>query len=592
MFYIRKIRLYGLQVKDAIIDLDKGLNIIYGPSNTGKSYISECIDYMLGNDKTRIDLNIGYEWMEFEIESDNGTLIMKRRLDEKKYYVQSTIPYIYTDEYNLSKTSPKFISTVWLKLMGIMEPQKIISSQQMKTQNLTVRTFYHMFYLSEAAVFKEISTLLPFQNTAKTPAKSALLYLISGNTYDDGEVHEDIKIIDAKRDAVIEYLQEQLHEMSEKKKAASSNAHGLSRIEIERQIEQILFDIDNKEGEISIAVQKSKELANSIYQINQKIAECEMLDDRYKVLQNQYAADVKRLTFIVEGELNRQNIPENHICPFCNGELDKEVEESCADAARIEVQKLLPQIRDLEDAQSDIRFEQQNLLDAKEQLTYERTEIEDKINSDLQPDIEALRDRMTHYSRAIELQKESVMLGSFEEEYRIKLRDLEINEPQKILFNIVSHYDKDFISKLEKIIDNILSESKFDNYSGSYFSLGSFDIVVNGKPKESYGKGYRAFLNTVMTFAIQEYLQSFGVYNPSLLVIDSPILSLKEKDDEEASESMKSSLFQYMIDNVTKKQQVIIIENEIPPLNYEKANMIHFTKDVNHGRYGFLDYIE
>lgn len=85
--------------------------------------------------------------------------------------------------------------------------------------------------------------------------------------------------------------------MSVKKKEATVKAEGLSRVDIEKQIEQILFDIDNKEGEISIVVQKSKELANRVYEINQKIAECEMLDKRYQVLQNQYASDVKRLTF-------------------------------------------------------------------------------------------------------------------------------------------------------------------------------------------------------------------------------------------------------------------------------------------------------
>lgn len=592
MFYIKKITLHGSGVKDASIDLDRGLNIIYGPSNTGKSYISECIDYMLGNDKIRIDLNIGYQWIELEIESDDGVLMMQRRLNDKKFYLNSNISYIESGEYNLTNGHPRNISVVWLKLMGIMEPVKIIKSQQMKTQSLTVRSFYHMFYLNESAVFKEISTLLPIQTILRTAAKSALLYLISGKDFNDGEEHEDIKITDAKREAVIEYLHDRLQEMSVKKKEAAIKASGLSRVEIERQIEQILFDIDNKEGEISIAVQKSKELANRIYEINQKLAECEMLDKRYHVLQNQYASDVKRLTFIVEGEVNRQNIPENHVCPFCNGELTKEAEESCAEAARIEVQKLLPQIRDLEDAQSDIKFEKEHLFEAKGLLQQERAEIEDKINSDLQPEIETLREKMAHYSNAIEVQKEYVMLGSFEEEYKIKLRDLEMNEPLKIVFSIASCYDKDFIEKFEKILDNILTECKFDNYSGVEFSMSSFDLVVNGKTKESYGKGYRAFLNTVMAFAIQQYLQQFGTYEPNLLIIDSPILSLKEKGDEKASDSMKSSLFQYMIDNVNQKQQVIIIENEIPPLNYEKINMIHFTKDINDGRYGFLDYVE
>lgn len=79
MFYIKKITLHGSGVKDASIDLDRIKYYLCYPSNTGKSYISECIDYMLGNDKIRIDLNIGYQWIELEIESDDGALINAKK---------------------------------------------------------------------------------------------------------------------------------------------------------------------------------------------------------------------------------------------------------------------------------------------------------------------------------------------------------------------------------------------------------------------------------------------------------------------------------------------------------------------------------
>jgi len=51
---------------------------------------------------------------------------------------------------------------------------------------------------------------------------------------------------------------------------------------------------------------------------------------------------------------------------------------------------------------------------------------------------------------------------------------------------------------------------------------------------------------------------------------------------------MKSGLFRYMMEH-QENGQVIVAENDIPPLNYEgKANVIRFTKDDNEGRYGFL----
>jgi hypothetical protein len=122
-------------------------------------------------------------------------------------------------------------------------------------------------------------------------------------------------------------------------------------------------------------------------------------------------------------------------------------------------------------------------------------------------------------------------------------------------------------------------------------SLSSFDVVVNGKGKETYGKGYRAFLNTIVATAFFEYLSQKGKYSPALLAFDSPILSLKEKGSEQASDSMKSALFIYLLEHQSDGQ-IIIIENDIPELDYQKANVIRFAKDTQSGRYGLLESVQ
>ena len=52
MYYIKKFVISsknedGEKVVSAV-DLAPGLNIIYGPSNTGKTLILDCVDFMLG----------------------------------------------------------------------------------------------------------------------------------------------------------------------------------------------------------------------------------------------------------------------------------------------------------------------------------------------------------------------------------------------------------------------------------------------------------------------------------------------------------------------------------------------------------------
>ena len=47
--------------------------------------------------------------------------------------------------------------------------------------------------------------------------------------------------------------------------------------------------------------------------------------------------------------------------------------------------------------------------------------------------------------------------------------------------------------------------------------------------KLTFGKGYRAFLNTIVALTFMEYLSQHGTLSPGLLVIDSPILSSKKE---------------------------------------------------------------
>ena len=81
-----------------------------------------------------------------------------------------------------------------------------------------------------------------------------------------------------------------------------------------------------------------------------------------------------------------------------------------------------------------------------------------------------------------------------------------------------------------------------------------------------------------------------GLPHPKIVVIDSPLITFKEKDggEEKISEVVKSSFYKYLAENF-KKQQVIVLENADPQKELlDKINYYHFTKNKNNGRYGFF----
>ena len=78
-------------------------------------------------------------------------------------------------------------------------------------------------------------------------------------------------------------------------------------------------------------------------------------------------------------------------------------------------------------------------------------------------------------------------------------------------------FNSDIIATLDIYLNRILEACMFDGYSSAYFDSSSFDIFINGTPKDTYGKGYRAFLNTVLAISLMEYLTDKGKYAPCLL---------------------------------------------------------------------------
>jgi len=120
-FYIKKIIVSGGKNEPSSLDFTEGLNIVCGPSNTGKSYIIECLDFLFGNRKIRLNQNAGIDTVKAIVQVKNGgTVTFERKLDTLKINVSSTVSGIDSDTYNISGAKNN-ISDVWLTLIGIKE---------------------------------------------------------------------------------------------------------------------------------------------------------------------------------------------------------------------------------------------------------------------------------------------------------------------------------------------------------------------------------------------------------------------------------------------------------------------------------------
>jgi predicted nuclease with TOPRIM domain len=624
MFYFEKLVVTGTGKKPSSVEFSDGLNFIVGPSNTGKSLIADSIDYLFGfepskNEVFRFDPSFGYSIFTLHVRTPNGTVVFQRKYGESKISVSGTDPNFEYREYSTSNSAKYNISSVWLQLMGIDEPHKILQSQAGKTQQLTWRTFLHMFFIRQDYVTRSSSVLYNPKvapNMTSTPSKAAALFLMTGKDANQYDVNEDKKIRKAKKAAVIEYIkgtvgrfaQRESELLAAREDFQKNNPFQLSdgTESLNAEVDAINAEIDRLQLQINANIEQSRGLMREIYSGNSRLAECETIADRFAVLRRQYMSDIERLTFVIDGKVSQSTLPKRERCPFCDSEIQVADDASDIDAARGDLKHIRVHLTELEKAERDLAKEK-TAIEAKVQSLEERKRnIDEEVSADLTPRIVTLKEKLRLFRYIIEINKELDVVQNEERGFNSDLFEKENEEePTEVKHDINRFYDLDTVQAFQEKLITILQACHYQGAGSARLNMETFDLEVGGKAKAmANGGGYCGFLNTVLALALIEFLEEQGAYSPGLFIVDSPMTQLSESEYKEKQNTLVSGLVDYLLGiykndadaDHTSAEQIIIIEHKdrMPAQLDALAENRHvkiteFTQDKEHGRYGFLD---
>ena len=358
------------------------------------------------------------------------------------------------------------------------------------------------------------------------------------------------------------------------------------RHRINQEIESLMTQVTENEQRISEAIDENKRILQSLHEKNDALSECNVLINRYQELTTQYGADLKRLSFIVDGTANMPQISETQ-CPFCDGKIRIEKTPNYIEAAKSDYKKIKLQAKDLQKAYDELLAEKDILESSIESLLAKKQSAEELVANKLTPKANQLKEKIAEYKKTLEYQNEISFLKKLVEQKTSDIIDTESLGESENKFKVKDYFDYSFVSEFGKWIKLFLEDCKYPNLTSLIFDKATMDIVLNGKKKSANGKGYNAYLNSAVAIVLSRYMQKHAHYAPGLILLDSPILSLKEIDTQKPSQSMRNGLFEN-IASTSEGIQTIVIENEIPEIDYSNVNLIHFTKNANTGRYGFL----
>ncbi|MDY5855267.1 hypothetical protein [Mobiluncus sp.] len=603
-FWISSVGVYGHESKpDSAVSFEAGLNVLCGPSNSGKSWVLGCIDYMFGASQKSfvIDEKLGYTYVGMTLQTPRGKITLHRPIGEGQGTVDvtSTDSWIVSGDYKINPSAHALpLSYLWIRLLGFEHPEevKVITSKEMTLKSLTWRTFWHALYADEDAITTKNSILMPEQATARTGFKSALATLVTGEDFAAYADRESPKAQKMRNNAVIDYLETLSPRFEERLKIIDAALGKSTDEDINNQVQAL----SNQAAQIQRAIQEwmvqSKEIIKALSDVRGQLSEMSSLESRYQELASSYQARIQRFDFVVDGHTVTDEYHVEAACPVCSQQLPAELKETYAEPDIRERESLEARLFDLRQTMAELDKERSALLEKEQQLSTESKRINAIINTDLQPQLNQLTKAINDLSalKGLRTEKEEVFKQQSDTEAEI-VRRKGLTFP-KSDFNPLEHLPKAFWGGMDTKLLDTLGACAFPRLHDAHFNKESFDAVVNGKAKAKEGQGYRSFVNTAVLLALRSYLGSDDAeYNPGLLVIDTPLLGLDDPqldpDLREARETIPQALYDYLATE-QEQGQVIVVDNTkfMPDISSikERCHLIRFTKQANQGRYGFL----
>ena len=588
-FRIKQLQVSGAEKIDGFIEFNDGLNIIRGRSNTGKTWILKCIYFLFSSNHRPFSPLTGYDTVEgVFITKRYGEVVINRKLNEMFATVTCNHEEVQNGRYytNYQGEGPLYLNDLWIRILGLNETIEVPKNTRYARERISWTNIASVFFADEDEIDKSDSLVIKNQ-LYETSLIASLFFLLTGD-YKHG-VPEILKpeVATAKKKAVVDYIEDQIAALTEKKVNYIQQLGKLEVVDVEQQMKELTESIENLKKELNDLMEENAAIIRQIEDYQQADAKCRLLIDRYESLASQYKADLQRMDFIAKGEKAIKALPDNNICPFCGGTVEHH-DESYIKAIQAEIRRIASELAIIVATEESVKTEQKNLIRNIAELKQRRDSISSLIENksvsikNQKINLDCFRDYTKLQSGIDFVDDQLAVLG----QKKISELKKKKNPPQ---YHAKKEFEEYVGAGFNDLLNRILQEC---NYRAGFASwdFNAFDILMDGVPKsEDQGKGYRSLLNSVIALMLYEYFNTDEVFiKTGFLMIDTPLLGFDENDDS----ALKKGLYEYFIKH-TGGGQVIIVDNlnVMPDMDFEAAGVkvTTYYKDEKDGHeYGFL----
>lgn len=603
-FQLRGIVFHGMD-RDSRLLFFPGVNVICGASDTGKSFLAESIDFMLGGSELRsISERASYSEIALQLSVDDAehwrlhratsgghfSLVNLNTPDQQETALKQTHAHQKTDN----------LSGFLLAKIGLLGKRVLQSSAKGTTRSLSFRDLARLVIVQEGEIHDRGSPFWSGQYVSKTADVATVKLLLTG-VDDSAVVSAPNDVPDNARTVALidELLADLTREIEDAGEDLAELVAQLGRLDA--SIAQQRQFLDLAQRQLDGALAQRRHALDERNAMQERLSEIDELLARFNLLREHYAVDIDRLLAIREsGSLfvHVDVIP----CPLCGAKPDAQHLDAGCDgdveaivsAAASELGKIERLMGELEGTVSDLRTEADGLKSAVAQKDAECRRLDAEIQETVTPDV---RGRQSSFSELVEARSGvQKFVDLFARREKLEGRKLSLQDLTEVVTGderVKAGIPDTVAHALSMKLSAILQAWNFPGECHVHFDNATLDFIIDGKQRGSRGKGLRAITHAAVNIALLEYCQEKGLPHPGFVLLDSPLLAYfkPEGDDDHALKGtdLKERFYEYLVRHHGKHSQIIIIENQHPaPVLEDRLAMTVFTGNPDEGRYGLL----
>ncbi|MGW5442757.1 hypothetical protein [Streptomyces asiaticus] len=565
----------------ASVDFDPSLTVIYGASDTGKSFIAKSIEYMLGGSKlTFISEAEGYSQILLGLELEDGTPLTLLRVPEtntihvhwEDLRVLVTRPSDFDVTAKHTARSKNSLSQFLLGHLG-WDGQRIRTNDAGGTRELRLSDLVHLSVIPETRMVDPRSPVLQSSSAnGKTAASSVMRLLLTGDG--DPEVNTGMNAGQRRvNKGQVELLDRIILDL-QGKLSTSENVQELRvrQTRLQTAIDEYSRVVAAITEQHLNSVAERMQVVEDLAGVESRLAEVVDLMSRFRLLEAQYRSDLDRLVMVTEAG-NLLGFFKVGACVFCGAEPEHQhpghsereatqlhiaVEAEMAKTTSL-LDDLLPTMRDLQSQLEELSERRASLkasavrLDADISATRERL---DPLRHDMDQHLEA----RSAIERDLDLHKRIEEL----EERRSRLD----GEGATPTHRPAEYIPNGTLSAFDAVLQETLENWKVPSVEYAEYDQYRMEIRAGNRLRSARGKGVCSVLHSAFTTALAQYCHEHSRSHPGFVVLDSPVVTYRDPHGDPQGDDvpMTSNVVDHFYRNMlTFPGQVIIFENGDPP---------------------------